>query len=79
MTQDTAAPTGPADSYAPRRRSGPVGVGLIGTGMISDTYLEHLTSFPDVRVVILGNGPPHAHRPRPASTVSPNGAAARTC
>ena len=54
MTQDTAAPTGPADSYAPRRRSGPVGVGLIGTGMISDTYLEHLTSFPDMRVVILG-------------------------
>ena len=55
MTQDTAAPTGPVESYAPRRRSGPVGVGLVGTGMISDTYLEHLTSFPDVRVVILGN------------------------
>ena len=35
--------------------SGPVGVGFIGTGMISDTYLENLTSFPDVRVVILGN------------------------
>ena len=28
--------------------SGPVGVGFIGTGMISDTYLENLTSFPDV-------------------------------
>ncbi|AQX82276.1 oxidoreductase [Plantibacter flavus] len=27
----------------------------MGTGMISDTYLEHLTSFPDVRVVILGD------------------------
>ncbi|MET0975247.1 MAG: Gfo/Idh/MocA family oxidoreductase [Leifsonia sp.] len=36
-------------------RSGPVGVGFIGTGMISDTYLENLTSFPDVRVVILGD------------------------
>ncbi|HEX6759173.1 MAG TPA: Gfo/Idh/MocA family oxidoreductase [Propionibacteriaceae bacterium] len=35
--------------------SGPVGVGFIGTGMISDTYLENLTSFPDVRVVILGD------------------------
>ena len=31
-------------------RSGPVGVGLIGAGMISDTYLDNLTSFPDVRV-----------------------------
>ena len=36
-------------------RSGPVGVGFIGTGMISDTYLDNLTSFPDVRVVILGD------------------------
>ncbi len=35
--------------------SGPVGVGFIGTGMISDTYLENLTSFPDVRVIILGD------------------------
>ena len=34
---------------------GQVGVGFIGTGMISDTYLENLTSFPDVRVVILGD------------------------
>ncbi|MFI5607815.1 Gfo/Idh/MocA family protein [Amycolatopsis sp. NPDC051903] len=30
---------------------GPVGVGLIGAGVISDTYLENLTSFPDVRVL----------------------------
>jgi predicted dehydrogenase len=36
-------------------RSGPVGVGFIGTGMISDTYLDNLTSFPDVKVVILGD------------------------
>jgi predicted dehydrogenase len=35
--------------------TGPVGVGFIGTGMISDTYLENLSSFPDVRVVILGD------------------------
>ncbi|MGF3056976.1 Gfo/Idh/MocA family protein [Microbacterium sp. YY-01] len=32
-----------------------VGVGFIGTGMISDTYLENLTAFPDIRVVILGD------------------------
>jgi predicted dehydrogenase len=30
---------------------GPVGVGIIGTGVISGTYLENLTAFPDVRVV----------------------------
>jgi predicted dehydrogenase len=30
---------------------GPVGVGLIGAGMISDFYLENLTRFPDVRVL----------------------------
>ena len=35
--------------------SGAVGVGFIGTGMISSTYLENLTKFPDVRVVILGD------------------------
>jgi predicted dehydrogenase len=35
--------------------TGPVGVGFIGTGMISNTYLENLTKFPDVRVVILGD------------------------
>ncbi|MET8997299.1 Gfo/Idh/MocA family oxidoreductase [Amycolatopsis sp. Hca4] len=30
---------------------GPVGVGIIGTGVISGTYLQNLTAFPDVRVV----------------------------
>lgn len=35
--------------------TGPVGVGFIGTGMISDTYIQHLSTFPDVRVVILGD------------------------
>lgn len=33
----------------------PVGVGFIGAGMISDTYLEHLGRFPDVRVVAVGD------------------------
>ena len=36
-------------------RSGPVGVGFIGTGMIGNTYLDNLTSFPDVKVIILGD------------------------
>jgi len=36
-------------------RSGPVGVGILGAGMISDTYLENLLSFPDVRVLIVGS------------------------
>ena len=34
---------------------GPVGVGLVGTGMISNTYLENLTSFPDISVLVLGD------------------------
>ena len=36
-------------------RTGPVGVGFIGTGMISNTYLENLSRFPDVDVIILGD------------------------
>jgi len=48
MTSFTAGTSG-------RRRTGPVGVGFIGTGMISNTYLENLTKFPDIRVVILGD------------------------
>ncbi|KHK95893.1 oxidoreductase [Microbacterium mangrovi] len=41
-------------AFAPRG-SGPVGVGFIGTGVISNTYLENLGSFPDVKVHILGD------------------------
>lgn len=33
----------------------PVGVGIIGAGNISDQYLTHLTSFPDVRVLAIGD------------------------
>jgi predicted dehydrogenase len=32
-----------------------VGVGIIGVGVISDTYLENLASFPDVEVLIVGD------------------------
>lgn len=35
--------------------SGPVGVGIIGAGNISDTYLENLSSFPDIRVMAVGD------------------------
>jgi len=35
--------------------TGRVGVGVIGAGMISDTYLENLTSFPDVEVLAIGD------------------------
>ena len=43
-------------AYAPVG-SGPVGVGFIGAGDISDTYLENLKSFPDVEVLIARRHP----------------------
>jgi predicted dehydrogenase len=54
MTQQQSAETSYRHEPTPQR-SGPVGVGFIGTGMISDTYLENLTRFPDTNVVILGD------------------------
>jgi predicted dehydrogenase len=35
--------------------NGPVGVGIIGAGNISDQYLSNLTTFPDVRVLAIGD------------------------
>lgn len=35
--------------------SGPVGVGVIGAGVISTTYLENLNSFPDTEVLAVGD------------------------
>ena len=35
--------------------SGPVGVGIVGAGFISDTYLENLGSFPDLRLLALAD------------------------
>ncbi|MCJ1713506.1 Gfo/Idh/MocA family protein [Curtobacterium sp. VKM Ac-2922] len=50
MTDTTT--TAPADTTAAAttRRTGPVGVGVIGAGVISDQYLGNLTVFPDVQV-----------------------------
>jgi len=35
--------------------AGQVGVGVIGAGVISDTYLTNLTSFPDLRVLMVAD------------------------
>src|SRR5699024_11109540 len=39
----------------PQPFTGPVGVGFIGAGVISDQYLTNLTAFPDGKVLILGH------------------------
>lgn len=39
-----------------------LGVGIIGTGVISQTYLENLTSFPDIDVVAVGDLVPERAR-----------------
>lgn len=44
--------------------SGPVGVGIIGAGVISDTYLSNLTAFPDVEVLIVADLDPERARSR---------------
>ena len=48
------------------QRTGPVGVGIIGAGVISRTYLENLTSFPDVVVHAVGDLFPEAAAARAA-------------
>jgi predicted dehydrogenase len=35
--------------------NGPVGVGLIGAGQISEQYLTYLSQYPDVRVLVIGD------------------------
>ncbi|WP_434769425.1 Gfo/Idh/MocA family protein [Curtobacterium flaccumfaciens] len=47
MTDTTTAAATATDSST---RTGPVGVGVIGAGVISDQYLSNLTVFPDVTV-----------------------------
>jgi predicted dehydrogenase len=45
---------------------GPVGVGIIGAGVISKTYLENLSSFPDTRVLAIADLVPAAAEARAA-------------
>ena len=47
-------------------RGGPVGVGIIGAGVISGEYLNNLTAFPDVNVVAIGDLVPDAAHARAA-------------
>ena len=47
-------------------RTGPVGVGIIGAGVISDTYIENLTRFADTRVLAIGDLRPDAARAKAA-------------
>jgi predicted dehydrogenase len=48
------------------RRSGPVGIGIIGAGVISDTYLENLTAFADTTVLAIGDLRPDVARAKAA-------------
>ncbi len=47
-------------------RTGPVGVGIIGAGVISNTYLENLAGFADTEVLAIGDLFPEAAAARAA-------------
>jgi predicted dehydrogenase len=47
-------------------RGGPVGIGIIGAGVISDTYIANLTSFADTRVLAIGDLRPETARAKAA-------------
>ena len=47
-------------------RSGPVGIGIVGAGVISDTYLENLATFADTEVLAIGDLSPEAARAKAA-------------
>jgi predicted dehydrogenase len=53
-------------------RTGPVGVGVIGAGFISETYLRNLTSFPDIDVLSVGDLVPEAASAKAAEHLVPN-------
>ena len=54
MTDTTTGVT--TDAVAARdARTGPVGVGVIGAGVISDQYLGNLTQFPDLEVLFVAD------------------------
>lgn len=41
--------------YVPSTRKGPVGVAVIGEGVISKKYLDNLTVFPDLKVHVIAD------------------------
>ncbi|WIB25494.1 Gfo/Idh/MocA family oxidoreductase [Curtobacterium sp. MCSS17_015] len=51
----SADSTTAVDTATTASRSGRVGVGVIGAGVISDQYLSNLTVFPDVEVVFIAD------------------------
>ena len=42
-------------SFTPSNRNGPVGVAFIGAGNISKQYLDNLTTFPDIKVLVIAD------------------------
>ncbi len=42
-------------SFAPSTRKGPVGVAVIGAGNICKQYLDNLTTFPDLKVLVIAD------------------------
>jgi predicted dehydrogenase len=48
------------------RDSGPVAIGIIGAGVISDTYIENLTAFADTTVLAIGDLRPDVARAKAA-------------
>ncbi|MFW0771851.1 Gfo/Idh/MocA family protein [Paenarthrobacter nitroguajacolicus] len=42
-------------SFSPSTRKGPVGVAVIGAGNISKQYLDNLTVFPDLKVLVIAD------------------------
>lgn len=58
------APDTATDARVAAHRSGPVGVGIIGAGVISTQYLDNLTTFSDVVVHAIGDLVPAAAQAR---------------
>ncbi|KRE69148.1 Gfo/Idh/MocA family protein [Arthrobacter sp. Soil762] len=42
-------------AFSPSERKGPVGVAVIGAGNISKQYLDNLTAFPDLKVLVIAD------------------------